>query len=312
MTPEMIDSEILDIEGCKINLAHLNKVFFPESLITKGDIIKYYQKVAPQSLFYYENRPLTVTRAPDGIQGQIFTQKQIPTFYPDWIDRCELAKKDGKITHILLNKEATFVYLANQGCITFHLGLSKVDKINYPDRLIFDLDPSSDASSLDSIALLKFVAIKVRELAHSLNLESFIQTTGSRGFHIYIPLDQTSSFEDVHNFAKKFATYLSKTYPEKITIEQRIADRGNKIFIDYARNSYGLNSVAPYTIRTKENAPIATPLWWEELEDKSINSQSFNIKNIFTRLKVVKNPWVAIKTQSYSLKNRKYARLNFF
>lgn len=278
MTPKTIDSATIEIEGHIVNLSNLNKVFFPESFITKGDIIKYYQKIIHIALPYYTNRPLTVIRAPDGINKQTFTQKQIPKFYPDWIDRYEITKKDGKITHILLNKEATFTYLANQGCITFHLALSKIDKINYPDRLIFDLD-----QQFDNIELLKFVAIKVRELANSLDLGSFIQTTGSRGFHIYIPLDQTSPFEEVHNFAKNFAIHLTGQYPSKITTEQRIADRGDKVFIDYARNSYGLNSVAPYSVRMKENAPIATPLCWDELEDTSIHSQSFNIKNIFAR-----------------------------
>jgi bifunctional non-homologous end joining protein LigD len=225
-------------------------------------------------------------RCPNGIQGEAFMQKEIPSYFPSWVERCELSKKEGTLRQVLVNNAVTLVYLANQGCVTLHFGLSRISKIDNPDYLIFDLDPSTE-----DIILLKKVAKKIKELADFLDMKSFIQTTGSRGFHIYIPLNRSSSFVKTHAFAKEFASYLAQKYPEEITIEQSKNKRGKRIFIDYARNSYGLNAVAPYSIRTKDKAPIATPLFWEELENKVLTPQTFTIANILKRLKKVKDPW---------------------
>jgi bifunctional non-homologous end joining protein LigD len=176
------------------------------------------------------------------------------------------------------------------------LGLSSVNKINNPGYLIFDLDPS-----IEDMALLKRVAKKVKELVDFLDLNSFIQTTGSRGFHIYVPLDRSSSFTKTHDFAKECASYLAQRYPEEITIEQSKNKRGKRILIDYARNSYGLNAVAPYSIRTKDKAPVATPLFWEELENRALTPQTFTITTIIKRLKTIKDPWKDISKHQNKL-----------
>lgn len=289
--------DIIEIDGYEIEVSNLDKVLFPKSGITKGDLIHYYQGIASLALPLYKNRPLTMQRCPDGIHHQNFMQKEIPDYFPSWIDQIELSKKNGCVRHVLVNKKATFVYLANQACITFHLGLSAVDKIDYPHYLLFDLDPSSE-----DLSLLKNVAMRVKDLCDSLGLTSFIQTTGSRGFHIYIPLKRELPFEQVHIFAKDFASYLAQQYPDEITIELSKEKRDSKVFIDYVRNAYGLHAVAPYSVRTKENAPIATPLHWDELKKKDLSSQSYTIKNIFKRLAKVDDPWKNILNTQNSLK----------
>jgi bifunctional non-homologous end joining protein LigD len=282
----MSNTKKIIIEGHTIDCSHLDKVFFPKSKITKENVILYYQEMAPHILPLYEDRLLTMQRCPDGIEGEIFIQKAIPSYFPKWIDHHTVSTKGNPLKQVLVNNEATLVYLANQACLTFHLGLSKIDKINYPSYLIFDLDPS-----LEDIVLLKTVVKRVKQLLDDLEVKAFIQTTGSRGFHIYIPLKKDSTFTKTHAFAKKFASYLAQEYPQEITIEQRKIKREKKVLIDYMRNSLRATSVAPYSLRPKENAPVATPLNWDELEDKDLTSQSYNLKNIFKRLNKIKDPW---------------------
>jgi len=289
-------AEIVKITGHEIELSHLDKILFPKSEITKGDLINYYKDIAKKALPYYKNRPLTMERAPNGIQKESFIQKEIPDYFPKWIERTKLSKKDGQIEHVLVNNAATLVYVANQACITFHLTLSRADKIHYPSYLIFDLDPSTE-----DVPLLKEVAKQVNALMEDLGLKGFLQTTGSRGFHIYVPLKRDLTFEKVRGFAKKCAGYLALKYPEEMTIEQSKEKRGKRVLIDYMRNAYGNSAVAPYSVRTKENAPIATPLHWEELENKDLDAQSYHIKNIFKRLSQVKDPWVDMAKHKFSL-----------
>jgi len=279
-----------------IELSNSDKILFPKSHITKGDLVSYYQDIASLALPYYENRPLTMQRCPDGIDHQNFMQKEAPDYFPAWIDRYNMPKKGGHVRCALVNNEATLVYLANQACITFHLGLSKVDKIEYPNYLIFDLDPSTE-----DLSLLKNVVRIVKDLLDQLGLKSFIQTTGSRGFHIYIPLKREFTFETVHGFAKDMASYLAGHHPQEITIEQSKEKREKRVLLDYARNSFGIPAVAPYSVRTKEKAPIATPLHWEELEDPKLTSQSFHLKNIKERLAHTKDPWKEMNASSIFL-----------
>ncbi|MGN6670770.1 MAG: non-homologous end-joining DNA ligase [Candidatus Nucleicultricaceae bacterium] len=290
-------TNVLKIDGYEIEVSNLNKVLFPKSGITKGDLINYYRDITSRALSLYKDRPLTMQRCPNGIQQQNFMQKEIPNYFPSWIDQKELSKKEGSVRHVLVNKKATFVYLANQACVTFHLGLSIIDKIDYPRYLLFDLDPSSE-----DLSLLKQVALYVQELNDSLGLTSFIQTTGSRGFHIYIPLKRELTFEQTHTFAKDVASHLAHKYPNEITIELSKEKRDARVFIDYVRNAYGLHAVGPYSIRTKENAPIATPLHWHELENKNLFSQSYTIKNIHKRLDKFDDPWKDILKTKNSLK----------
>jgi bifunctional non-homologous end joining protein LigD len=301
-----MNKKIIRVDGYNIEVSNLDKVLFPKSNISKGDLINYYHNIPLSFLLpLYKNRPLSMQLCPNGIGNGCFMQKEIPNYFPSWIEQKELPKRGGSIKHIIVNNRATLVYLANQACVTLHLGLSTIDKIYYPNYLLFDLDPS-----IENLDLLKQVAVRVRELGDSLKLRSFIQTTGSRGFHIYVPLKREFSFERVHIFAKEFASHLSQKYPNEITIEQAKDKREGKIFIDYARNAYGLHAVAPYSVRAKENAPIATPLHWEELAHKELTSQSYTIKNIFSRLESMEDPWKDILTTKCSLASRLFSHSN--
>jgi bifunctional non-homologous end joining protein LigD len=284
------------LEGHIIELSNTNKVFFSGEGITKGDLIDYYQRIAEVMLPYLIGRPVTMHRFPDGINGGGFYQQEVSDYFPGWIERVSVKKEGGSITHIVCQNKATLVYLANQACITPHVWLSREDRLNYPDLLLFDLDPPED-----NFAPVRQAAFFLRDLLQELGLESFLKTTGSRGLHIIIPLDRSAVFDKVRAFAQDVAHLLVKWHPEKITDEQRKEKRGNRVFIDTLRNSYGQTAVAPYAVRAKAGAPVAAPIDWDEVAEPNLNSRSYNIKNIFHRLSSKKDPWGGMWHKPYSL-----------
>ena len=292
----MSAGKILKVGGYTIETSNLDKILFPESKITKGEVIEYYENISDYALPYLKDHPLTMLRCPDGINGQQFIQKKVSPYFPQWIDRCEVSSKEGTLQQVIINKKATLVYLANQACITYHLYLSKIDKMQYPSYVIFDIDPSTD----DLLALKK-VVWHVKKLLDLLELECFLQTSGSKGFHIYVPLKRIFTFQQTHDFAKDAANYLAKEYPNEITVKQSKKDRGNRALIDYARNGYGLSTVAPYSLRAIETAPIATPIHWDELDEKNIGPRTYNIKNIFNRLNQIQDPWADLLNHKLSI-----------
>lgn len=280
-----------------INVSHPDKIYFPENGITKGDLVDYYDKIAPVMVPYMKDRPLTMHRFPDGIHGEAFYQKDASTYFPDWIKIKPIKKKEGGITHyVVCNNRATVVYLATQACITPHLWLSKIDKIEYPDRMIFDLDPPDN-----NFSLARFTALELRDLLAKLKVTSFVLTTGSKGLHVVVPLKRTATNDEVKSFAQELALILVKRNPDQLTLEMNKKFRVNRLFIDTLRNSYGATAVAPYAVRAKPGAPIATPLAWSELADRKLTSQTYTMRNIFDRLKKIEDPWRDFNKVKYSV-----------
>lgn len=287
------------IGGHEVELSHLDKVWFPQSGITKGDVLAYYDDMSSLILPLYKDHALTMLRCPDGIKGEQFMQKNVPDYFPEWIETYTVPKDDGQTKYALVNNKATLLYIANQGCISFHLSLSKVDKFKYPCYLIFDFDPS-----VPDLKLLKKVVKWTKELMDELGLPAFLQTTGSEGFHIYVPLKREVTNDESLAFAKECGRHLVKEHPHEITIEMKKDKRGDKVFLDYARNARGFNNIGPYSLRPIENAPLATPLHWDELNDKSLHPQSYNLKNIAKRLSTVEDPWKDLLKHPASLKSK--------
>lgn len=288
--------ETITIDEHSIALSNLDKVLFPKTDLTKGDLVDYYQRIANVALIYYHERPLTMQRFPDGIEQEGFFQKEVPDYFPEWISRVELKKENGTVKYVIAQNAATLVYLANQGCITPHLSLSRQDKPNHPDRLIFDLDPSDD-----DFKKVQRAASKLKDLLDALELGSFVQTTGSRGLHVVLPLDRTADFDAAREFAHAFAECLAQNYPEELTVEQRKSKRGDRVFLDYLRNAYGQTAVAPYAVRALEGAPVATPLNWDEVSAADLSPQKYTIKNIFRRLAQTEDPWSEIGQRGSSI-----------
>lgn len=295
-------SSAITIDGHEIELSNLDKVLFPESGLTKGDLVDYYRRIAEVALPYYRERPLTMHRFPDGIGEEGFFQKDIPDHFPDWIDRAELKKQNGTVTYVIANNAATLVYLADQGMITPHLGLSQTDEIDTPDRMIFDLDPPDD-----DFAKVQAAARWLRELLEVLEINAFVQTTGSRGLHVVVPLDRSAGFDAIRDCAGRLADVLAGQHPEELTVEQRKAKRGDRIFLDIARNAYGQTAVAPYGVRARAGAPVATPLDWDEALAHDMSPRKYTIANVFRRLGAKNDPWAKISKAAINARSLRAA-----
>ncbi len=294
------DPEML-VGKFKVNITNPDKILFPKDKITKSDLVNYYNKIGSIMLHYTKDHPLTMLRFPQGIHQQGFYHKDAPDFFPDWIKKISVERKEekGKVHYVVANNVATLVYLANYGCITPHLWLSKVDKLDYPDRMIFDLDPSDEKS----FKILKETAKKLKKILEDIGLHPFVMTTGSRGLHITTPIKRTHTFDEVKKFAQDIAQIAIQDDPENLTMQVRKEKRGKKIFIDTLRNDFGATAVAPYAIRAIDKAPIATPLKWKELDDPKLTSQKYNISNIFKRINKIGDPWQGFDKYAASIKN---------
>jgi bifunctional non-homologous end joining protein LigD len=238
-------------------------------------------------LTYVRGRIVTMRRFPNGITGKSFYQKEVPDYFPEWIQRVEVKKEDGKLVQLVIENAATLVYLANQACITPHVWLSRAVRRDRPDRLIFDLDPSGG-----DFAPVRDGARMLREMLQQAGLEPYLMTTGSRGLHVVVALDESATFDETRSFAQQVASGLVAREPKHFTVEQRKSKRKDRIFLDTLRNAYAQHGVAPYAVRAKPGAPVATPIDWKELGN--IGPQTYTVKNIFQRLSRKTDPWKGI------------------
>ncbi len=282
-------TETITAGGRAVEISSAGKVLFPESGITKRDLAQYWAKVAETALPHYRDRPLTMQRFPDGIGEEGFFQKHIPDHFPDWIARAQLPKEDGTVTHVLANEPATLVYLANQGCMTPHLALAKADTPRMPDRMVFDLDPSDG-----DFGKVQEVARAVKRALEERGLTCFVQTTGSRGLHIVLPLNASADVDRLRPFARALAAEVAETHPSLATTEQRKAKRGDRVLVDTFRTAYGQTAVAPYGVRARPGAPVATPLRWDEAFASDLTPDRYTIGSIFRRLGQTADPWAGI------------------
>jgi bifunctional non-homologous end joining protein LigD len=207
-----------------------------------------------------------------------------------------LKEEGGKQPQVVVNNAATLVYLANQAMVTAHAWLSKADKLDYPDKMIFDLDPPDG-----NFGVVRDAALSLRSLLESIHLAPFVKTTGSRGLHVVVPIDRRADFQTVREFSRDVAEILARRQPNRLTTELNKEERNGRLFIDYLRNSYAQTAVAPYSLRAIANAPVSTPLEWDELSDPRLNAQRYNLQNIFRRLGQKKDPWEKMMQKAGSL-----------
>jgi bifunctional non-homologous end joining protein LigD len=270
----------------RVEISHPDKVMFPAAGLTKLDLACHYERVAPAMVPLIRDHPVAMHAFPGGVGGPGYYMKEVPDHFPDWIRRVTVPKRGGTLTHVLVGDAATLVYLANQNCVTPHVWTSRADKPREPDRIVFDLDPPGPR-----FADVRAAARALGDILRELDLEPYAMTTGSRGLHVVTPLRRGRDYEEVHDFARRVARVLADQDPRRLTTEFRKAKRGDRIFVDVGRNAYAQHAVAPYAVRPRPSAPVATPLRWHELDDRRLRPDRWTIPTIGERVDADGDPW---------------------
>ena len=262
-----------------VPLTHPDKVLFPDDGITKADLAAYYRDAAPRMVDLVRGRPVSLQRFNDGIARQGFFQKNVERGAPEWVKRVRVGKRGGSLWHVLANDAATLVWLANQNCITPHVWLSRADRLERPDRMIFDLDPASE----DEFALVRRTARELGDVLREAGVEPFAMTTGSKGIHVVVVLQRRYGFGQVRDAAVAVAAELVERRPKDLTTEFYKRKRDGRLFVDVNRNAYAATAVPPYSVRPLPGAPVATPLEWDELADRRLRAQRWTIRTVLDR-----------------------------
>jgi bifunctional non-homologous end joining protein LigD len=251
----------VNVEERRLSLSNLDKVMYPAVGFTKGQVIDYYTRIAPVLLPHLRNRPLTMKRYPDGVEGEFFYEKRIPSHAPEWIRR----ERVGKIEYIVCDDLPTLVWLANMADLELHPSLSLADDIDRPAVMAFDLDPGPPAGIPECCE----VAVLLREALSQLGLESFAKTSGSKGIQVYVPLnvEQVDYDHGTKALSKALARLLESQHPKLIVSQQRRDLRKGKVLIDWSQNDENKTTVCVYSLRARERPTVSTPLRWEELDD---------------------------------------------
>jgi bifunctional non-homologous end joining protein LigD len=291
----------------RVQVTHPEKVLFPDDGITKGDLVAYYRTVAPRMLPLIGGRPVTMQRFPDGIGRGGFLQKQIGRHFPDWIDRVTAPNRRTRqatvreeVTYPVCRHADDLAYLANQGCVTPHVWLSRTPDIHHPDQMVFDLDPASE-----DLGVLRLAAAALRELLGELGLASFLKSSGSRGLHVVVPLVPAAETDAVKGFSIAVAEVLAARHPDQLTAEARIANRHGRLYLDIGRNGYAQTMAAPYAVRALPGAPVSVPLDWSELD--GFVPGRHTVATIAERL-AAPDPWAGMEEAATRL-DRPAARL---
>ena len=277
-------------------ITHPDKVLFPDDGITKGELAAYYEAIAPVMLPHLRNRPLTMERYPSGIASKGFWQKDVSKGFPSWLQRVEVPKKDGVVHHPLVTDVESLLWVANQNTITHHVWTSRAPDLNHPDVCVFDLDPSDD-----NVADVRAAAIGLRDLLAQLGLPSWVKTTGSKGFHIVVPLDDKTTMGTAARFANLVGSFFISLAPDRLTHEFNKVDRRGRIYVDTGRNGYHATFAAAYTVRAKPGAPVSAPCTWEEIEKGVVRPQSFTLRTMPDRLGQVGDLWGDMPRRGRSL-----------
>jgi bifunctional non-homologous end joining protein LigD len=278
-------------------ITHPEKVLFPEDGITKGELAAYYEMIAPFMIPHIRMRPITMVRYPQGIENPSFWQKDVSKGFPEWLQRVEVPKKDGTVHHPVVTDTRSLLWLANQNSITLHVWTSRAPTLYHPDICVFDLDPSKDDPEA-----VRAAALALRDLLDELGLPCWIKTSGSKGFHIVIPLDGKAGFGDVARFSNAVARILIERDPKNLTQEFSKADRRGRIYVDAGRNAYSATFAAVYAVRAKTGAPVSAPCTWEEIESRNVSPRSFTLRTMAGRVAEVADLWADMRRRGRSLR----------
>jgi bifunctional non-homologous end joining protein LigD len=281
-----------------VRITHPDKLLFPADGITKAGLASYYRDVAPAMLPHVRDRPITLHRFNQGIEGAGFMQKEIPAGAPHWVRRVRVRKEGGTVCHALVVDAPALVWLANQNCITPHVWTSRADRLGVPDRLVFDLDPGAG----DDWPLVKRTALELGQILREAGCQPFAMLTGSRGIHVVVALRRMTSYDRVGDAARAVADELVLRRPKDLTTQFRKRERRGRLFVDVLRNRWAQTVVAPYAVRALPGAPVATPLSWEELEAPAVgSSRQWTLADVPDRLERDGDAWADIAATAGAL-----------
>ncbi|HVK74581.1 MAG TPA: non-homologous end-joining DNA ligase [Kofleriaceae bacterium] len=277
-------------------ITHPDKLLFPDDGITKAELAGYYDAVAPAMLPHLRRRPVTMERYPAGITAKGFIQKSVTRGFPAWLERIEVPKHGGTVHHPLINDRRALQWMANQNCVTPHVWNRRVPDLVHPDLCLFDLDPADDDP-----AVLRAAALAVRDLLAERGLPSWVKTSGSKGFHVVVPLDGTAEVEAVARFADAVAAELVRRDPAHLTQAFAKADRGGRIYVDTGRNGYSATVAAAYAVRARAGAPVSAPCTWDELASGAVGPRAFTLRTMPARLDAVGDLWADLYANAVAL-----------
>jgi bifunctional non-homologous end joining protein LigD len=277
-------------------ITHPEKVLFPDDGITKGQLAAYYEALAPIVIPHLRGRPVTMERYPSGIGHQGFWQKDVSKGFPEWVERVEVPKKDGVVRHPIVNDARSLLWMTNQNTITQHVWTSRLPRLHFPDLCVFDLDPSTEDWSA-----VRGAALRLRDLLDKLSLPSWVKTSGSKGFHIVVPLDGSADWGQVARFADGVGELFVKRAPGRLTREFAKVDRRGRIYVDTGRNGYSATFAAPYTVRARRGAAVSAPCRWREIEQGRVDPRTFTLRNMQERIAAVGDLWADLSRRGQSL-----------
>jgi bifunctional non-homologous end joining protein LigD len=282
-------------------ITHPEKVLFPPvgdaAGITKGELAAYYEMIAPIMVPHIRGRPITMERYPAGIGEKGFMHKDVSKGFPAWLERVEVPKKDGTVHHPLVTDTRSLLWITNQNCITPHVWTSRVPNLYSPDICVFDLDPSEDRPEV-----LRKAVLGLRDLLHELGLPSWVKTSGSKGYHVVVPLSGEQNMGVVARFAHAVGRLFIARDPDHLTEEFSKADRGTRIYVDTGRNGYSATFASPYAVRPKPGAPVSAPCTWEEIERGDAAPMSFTLRTMADRVANVGDVWRDMARRKRSLR----------
>ena len=278
-------------------ITHPDKLLFPDDGISKGELAAYYEVVAPLMLPHLAGRPVTMERYPAGIGTKGFWQKSVSKGFPDWLERVDVPKKDGVVHYPVVRDARGLLWLANQNCITPHVWPSRLPDLNRPDLCVFDLDPGRDEPEV-----LRSTTRSVRVLLEELGLPSWVKTSGSKGFHVVVPLDRKAGFDEVGRFAHRVGALLVERDPQHLTQEFAKADRGGRILVDTGRNGYGATFAAAYAVRARPGAPVSAPCTWDEVESGAVGPRTLTLRDMPARTAALGDLWADLLKRRRSLR----------
>ena len=278
----MAQKTAVEVDGHRLTLTNLDKVFYPKAGFTKAEVIHYHVQIAPYLLPHLHDRAITMKRYPDGVEGEYFYEKEAPSHRPKWVQTTQVAKgSGGAINYCMINDLPSLVWVANLADLELHTFLHQASDVDRPTMMAFDLDPGPPAD----IVLCCQIALQLKAFFDELDLQLFAKTSGSKGLQVYVPLNTPTTYEKTKTFARTLAERFEKEHPDKVVSNMKISSRQGKVFIDWSQNDDHKTTVSVYSLRAKEQPTVSTPVFWEEVAQSAKKGQplSFTSDEVLAR-----------------------------